>query len=150
LPDKNAPVLKFERLSSGQSYSVGEHCIEMIAVNHSVSGVAYRIEGDRHALAFSGDTTTNDTLWAALNRHDALDVLLTECAFPKADRELSRASGHYCPSLLAEDLIKLHHRPRTYITHLKPGAEKVTMEEIQRILPEFEVRRLLGGEVFEL
>lgn len=151
LPEKAAPALRFQPLSCGQVCELGDgRRAEMIEVNHTVPGTAYRIQDARAALAFSGDTTTNDTLWAALNRHDGLDMLFVECAFPESERELSRASGHYCPSSLAGDLLKLRHRPRTYVTHLKPGAEQVTMEEIRQIAPHFELRSLGGGEDFEL
>lgn len=150
LPSRAAPAVTFEPLSPGEFINIGGGCIESIAVNHTVPAAAYRIEGPRAALAFSGDTTTNDTFWAALNRHEKLDVLLVECAFPEAQKELSRASGHYCPSRLATDLAKLKDRPHLYITHLKPGAERVTVEEIRRALPEFKPRPLRGGEIFEL
>jgi ribonuclease BN (tRNA processing enzyme) len=151
LPDRAAPVLGFEPLSFGQACDIGDkRHVEMIEVSHSVPGTAYRIQDARAALTFSGDTTTNDTLWATLNCRDRLDMLFVECAFPESERELSRASGHYCPSSLAADLIKLKHRPRTYVTHLKPGAEQVTMEELRKMLPELELRPLHGGEVFEL
>ncbi len=150
LPTRAAPVLLFEPLSPGGVYKIDGRRVEMMEANHTVPAAAYRIDGEAAALAFSGDTTTNDALWAALNRHDRLDVLLVECAFPEAEHELSRAAGHYCPSLLARDLIKLKHRPRTYITHLKPGLENATMQEIRQLLPEHELRLLRVGGIFEL
>jgi ribonuclease BN (tRNA processing enzyme) len=150
LPDPATAVVSFEPLAGGQTVGIDGRSIRAIEVNHAVPGVAYRIEGARHALAFSGDTSENDSLWEALNQHAGLDLLLVECAFPEAERELSIVSGHYCPSLLAQDLRKLKYRPRIYITHLKPGAEESTMAEIRSLLPQFEVNRLTGGERFEL
>lgn len=150
LPDPSAPVLIFERISSGEAIDIGGRRIAAIAVNHTVPAAAYRIEAGGRALAFSGDTADNDTLWAALNRHGPLDLLLVECAFPEAERDLSRTSRHYCPSSLATDIAKLTHRPAIWVTHLKPGAEDATMNEIRDALPGFELRALTGGEVFEL
>jgi ribonuclease BN (tRNA processing enzyme) len=150
LPTPAAPVLRFEALSHGQAIDIGDRRIEAIKVSHAVPAVAYRIEDAHGALAFSGDTGGNDTLWTALNRHDRLDLLLVECAFPEADRQLSLASRHYCPSSLADDLIKLEHRPGLYITHLKPGAEQATIAQIRAALPAFELHALKGGEVFHL
>jgi len=150
LPDKTAPAVTFEPQAPGESRAIGARRFEMIEANHTVPAVAYRVQSPRGALAFSGDSTSNDTLWAALNGHQRLDVLLVECAFPEAERGLSRASGHYCPSLLATDLVKLASRPRIYITHLKPGAESVTMQELQVMLPQFDIRQLQAGQVFEL
>lgn len=150
LPNKTAPAAKFKPLAPGESRAIGARRFEMIEVHHSVPAAAFRTHCGQAALAFSGDSTSNDTLWAGLNRHERLDVLLVECAFPEAEKDLSRVAGHYCPSLLAADLVKLEHRPRVYITHLKPGAESVTMRELQAMLPEFDVRQLQAGQVFEL
>ena len=35
----------------------------MIPVNHTVPGVGYCVSSRRACIAFSGDTTTNDSLW---------------------------------------------------------------------------------------
>ncbi len=151
LPTGATPVITYRQVSNGESIQVCGLCIEPIKVNHSVPGLAYRVEGQNEtAFAFSGDTSTNDSLWSALNRHHRLDLLLVECAFPETERALSLVSSHYCPSLLAEDLLKLNSRPRVCISHLKPGAEQVTMNELQSRLPQFAVQPLIGGEVFEL
>lgn len=151
LPAGATPVMAYRPLNSGESIQVCGLSVEPIKVNHSIPALAYRVEGqDGTAFAFSGDTSTNDSLWSALNRHRRLDLLLVECAFPEAERALSGASGHYCPSLLANDLAKLKSRPRVCISHLKPGAEQVTMNELQTRLSEFEVQQLVGGEMFEL
>ena len=88
--------------------------------------------------------------WRVLNSFDRLDLLIVECAFPEKDRQLSKRSKHYCPSLLAQDMAKLDHRPKTCITHLKPGAEAPIFEEIRNALPSHDVCRLQGGEVFQL
>lgn len=151
LPVGATPVIRHRPLSNAQSIEVSGLRVEAIEVNHSVPGLAYRIEGpNQAAFAFSGDTSSNDSLWSALNQHDRLDLLLVECAFPETERELSRASAHYCPSLLTNDLIKLKHRPRIYISHLKPGAEHETMRDLRELAPGFELNTLMGGAVFEL
>ncbi|MBA2410263.1 MAG: 3',5'-cyclic-nucleotide phosphodiesterase [Gammaproteobacteria bacterium] len=150
LPDKRAPAVRFEPLAPGESHVLGARGFEMIEVTHSVPAAAYRIHSANGVLAFSGDTTSNNWLWSVLNRHQRLDLLIVECAFPEADAALSLAAGHYCPSLLAADLAKLEHRPRIYVTHLKPGAEAVTLRELRAMLPQFDLHRLLTGQVFEL
>jgi hypothetical protein len=76
--------------------------------------------------------------------------VLVKSVFTEAERDLSRASGHYCPSSLAQDLAKLKHRPRIYITHRKRDVEHFTVEELRRMLLELGLRPLLGGEVCEL
>lgn len=143
--------MAYRPLNNGESIQVCCLCVETIKVNHSVPGLAYRIEGqNERAFAFSGNTSTNDSLWSALNRHRRLDLLLVECAFPETERALNRAWRHYCPSLLANDLVKLTSRPSVCISHLKLSAEQITMDELRSRLPQFAVQLLVGGEVLEL
>jgi ribonuclease BN (tRNA processing enzyme) len=122
----------------------------MIPVNHSVPGVGYRIQNDTGSFAFSGDTTTNDSLWEVLNRHDELDMLVIECAFSNSEKQLSDLAGHYCPETLIADMSKLRHRPRVFITHLKPGEEDQTFQEITDGLTGFDVVRLHSEDHFQL
>ena len=150
LPDKSHPVLQMAPISSGDTCRIGQRVVETVAVQHAVPGVAFRIANDSSAFAYSGDTTTNDTFWQVLNAYDRLDLMIIECAFLDRDRELSTAAKHYCPALLADDMDKLIHRPKTCITHLKPGAEAEIFAEVANALPGVELVRLYGGEVFEL
>jgi cAMP phosphodiesterase len=150
LPDKSAPVVRFEPIAPGESHVVGARRFEMIEVRHTVPAAAYRVLSADGVLVFSGDSTSNPRLWSALNCHQRLDLLIVECAVPEAERDMSYALGHYCPSLLAADLAQLEHRPRVYVTHLKPGAEAVILRELRALLPQFDLHRLLTGQVFEL
>ncbi|HKK13784.1 MAG TPA: 3',5'-cyclic-nucleotide phosphodiesterase [Gammaproteobacteria bacterium] len=151
LPDAERPVLRYREMAPGDVVELEGRKVEMIEVNHSVPGAGYRVESPTGgAFAFSGDTTTNDTFWAALNRHERLDLLIVESAFADADLELCRKSRHYCPSLLADDLAKLEHRPQLYLTHLKPGAEKRIFARCRELMSDLDVARLFGGESFRL
>lgn len=150
LPTKSNPVLKFKAIAKGKTMDIEGRRIEMIPVNHSVPGVAYRVESQGKSFAFSGDTTTNDTLWAALNKHDNLDLLFVETAFSNREAELAKLAYHYCPQTLAEDLPKLKHRPKTCISHLKPGEEKRIMKECQKALPGWKLCQLKSGDRFKL
>jgi len=150
LPNKSRAVLKLKAMTSGSSLDIDGRRVEMIAVNHSVPGVAYRIESQGRSFAFSGDTTTNDSLWSALNKHDALDVLFVESAFANKDVAIARLAYHYCPQTLAEDLPKLRHRPKVYISHLKPGEEKLIMKECSKALPDWGLYQLKSGDRFKL
>jgi len=149
IPHRERPVLRYRVLEPGEVVTIGDCAIELIEVNHAVPGAGYRVECAGGAFAFSGDTTTNDGFWEALNRHSRLDLLIVEAAFPDRDVELCRLAHHYCPSLLSADLHKLRHRPRVYITHLKPGDEEEILAECTRAINGLEVHPLVGGEVFE-
>lgn len=150
LPSKDRPCIRFEIMNPGEIVNIRRREFEMIPVNHTVPGVAYAVSDHRASVAFSGDTTTNDTLWQRLNRLESLDLLFVEAAFANHDLEISRISKHYCPQLLADDLVKLEHRPQLWLTHFKPGEEDLIYQECVDALPDFSVNRLSGGEIFKL
>ncbi|MBE9564600.1 MAG: 3',5'-cyclic-nucleotide phosphodiesterase, partial [Proteobacteria bacterium] len=135
LPHKTNAVLKLEAAESGTVFELSGRKIEMIDVNHSVPGVAYRVESEGKAFAFSGDTTSNENLWISLNKHDALDLLFIESAFSNDDLELAKVAFHYCPQLLADDLLKLKYKTKVCVSHLKPGAEQEIMAQCEAALP---------------
>ncbi len=145
-----APVLKYQLMEPGESVNINGREFEMIAVNHAVAGVGYRVQGDKGAFAFSGDTTTNDTFWDALNKHDALDLLIVEAAFSNADKELCKIAGHYCAELLAVDIKKLKHKPKVYLSHNKPGFENVILDECKQAITSHSVYPLQGQKTFSL
>jgi ribonuclease BN (tRNA processing enzyme) len=150
LPSEDHPVLRFEVMQPGDSVTIGARSLEMIAVNHSVPAAGYRVQNGVGSFAFSGDTTSNDGFWQALNRHEKLDLLIVESAFPDQECELSLKSRHYCPRLLAGDLKKLKHRPRLFLTHLKPGSEEVIVQQCREHIDSLSVQRLCGGDRFTL
>lgn len=152
LPDKARPVLRFVQMQPSEVVETGGRSVEMIAVNHSIAGAGYRIESHGRSFAFSGDTTTNETLWPALNRHRSLDLLFVESAFSDKDIELAQKAFHYCPALLARDLpaLQLETRPRVCVSHLKPGEEKLIIEQCRAALPDWDLQALQNGDVFDL
>lgn len=150
LPSAENPVMRFQTMNPGEICTIGNRGFEMIAVNHIVPGVGYRIESPTGVFAFSGDTTSNDTFWAGLNARKKLDVLIVETAFPNNELDLCRRAGHYCASLLAEDLLKLEHQPRIYISHNKPGAEAQIFAECEQDIKSHKVFSLNTGARFEL
>lgn len=150
LPRAEAPVLSYQVLSPGEIIEVDGRWLEMIPVNHIVPAVGYRVSREGGAFAFSGDTTSNDTLWAALNAHEKLDFLLVESAFANKDMQLSQLARHYCPQLLAEDMVKLKHDCDIYISHRQPGQEDDILRECRELMPERRIHGLEGGKVFTL
>jgi len=150
LPNGDHPVLQFDPMERGETRRIGERIFESIAVAHTVPTVGYRCGDATSAFCFSGDTSTNDTLWPALNRSAGLDMLIVEVGFPDREAAMAQRACHYSPRLLAADLAKLEHRPRIAVTHLKPGHEAQTMDELARLLPGYELHRLQGNEAFTL
>lgn len=145
------PVISFHEMNAGESQMIANRNIEMIKVNHTVPGVAYRIQSETGGVfCFSGDTTTNDSLWDALNAGERLDLFILECAFANHDIEISKLAKHYCPSLLADDLKKLKHKPNIMLTHFKPGEEYKILHECRQSIEGFTVNSLVGGEIFTI
>lgn len=150
LPTAENPVLKFEEMKPGEIADVEGCNVEMIPVNHLVPGVGYRVSCEDKSFAFSGDTSSNDTFWDALNKYDSLDMLIVESAFLNKDVQLSIQAGHYCAKLLAEDLKKLKLQPEVYITHNQPGIEDQIMAECKAAINGRDIHRLVGGDSFTL
>jgi ribonuclease BN (tRNA processing enzyme) len=150
LPSPERPSIDFKVMNPGEKITIRSRVIEMIAVNHTVPGVGYCVATRKAAVAFSGDTTTNDSLWDVLNQYDNIDLLFVESAFSNNDIEISKLSKHYCPSLLGEDVLKLTHRPEIWLTHFKPGEEDLIYRQCVEAMPDFSVNHLQGGEIFKL
>ncbi len=150
LPAPERPSLDFKVMQPGEKLMIRTRQFEMIPVNHTVPGVGYCVHDKTGTVAFSGDTTTNDTFWAVLNGYDEVDLLFIESAFSNNDIEISKLSRHYCPSLLGEDILKLKHRPDVWLTHFKPGEEELIYSECVDAMPDFQVHHLQGNEIFKL
>jgi ribonuclease BN (tRNA processing enzyme) len=75
-------------------------------------------------------------------------LLIVEAAFRNSEQELSQKAGHYTPALLGADIAKLHHQPKIYLSHTKPGQEELIVKECQQSFAGREVYRLFGGEEF--
>jgi cAMP phosphodiesterase len=146
LPSEELPVLVLQQMEPGEHVIVGDTRFGMIPVNHIVPTVAYTVEYPGGVFAFSGDTTTNDTLWEGLNALDRLDHFIVEAAFSSAEMALCEMSKHYCPQLLAADLKKLRHNPQIYLTHAKPGEEEMIYRECRELIADRPLYHLTGGE----
>ncbi len=148
LPSSDNPVMQYQVMIPGDIVEIDNRKFEMIEVNHIVPGVGYRVESTTGSFAFSGDTTTNDTFWFALNKHRSLDLLIVESAFTNKDVTLCHLSGHYCAELLGPDLAKLNHQPEVYISHNKPGAEGQIFGECQKAITTHSIHPMSGGHSF--
>jgi ribonuclease BN (tRNA processing enzyme) len=154
LPNPVHPVLEFVPMLPGDVMQIDDLQIEMIEVKHTVPACAYLLQTLQaippRVIAYSGDTTTNNTLWDRLNQLVQLDFLLVEVAFANADEGLAKLARHYSPDLLATDLHKLKHQPRIGISHLKPGMEQQIFDECCAALPDYQLCRLNSGEHFQI
>ena len=150
LPSKKAPVVRFEIHEHGDRIEVKGLKVELIRVRHRGPATGYLFEAEGGSFAFSGDTTTNDSFWERLNSVDRLSAVIVEAAFPESAVEFARASMHYCPSLLAADLEKLEKDPGIYLSHLKPGFEKLIIEECRSRVSARKLARLWQGDFLRI
>lgn len=149
IPNPDIPFMRYENLYLGQTVGIGGRQITPLPANHVVPAIGFHLDSGEGSLVFSGDTTTNDGLWEAVNKIPRLRYLIIETAFGNKERDLALMSKHLCPSLLAEELKKLKGRPEIYITHFKPGEADLTMQEVRQSVDGFSLRKLENNQVFE-
>ena len=149
IPDAAKPALRYETVALGDAVALDGRRITPLPANHVVPAVGYQLDSGRASLVFTGDTTSNDTLWPVVNRIVNLKYLIIETALSDRERELARVSKHLCPSLLAEELAQLKLTPEIYITHLKPRESELIMQEIAVKVKERKPKMLQNNHVFE-
>jgi ribonuclease BN (tRNA processing enzyme) len=150
LPDEKNPLITWHVVTPGEAYKVNGHTLTAFNVLHTVPGLGYALEGPEGTFAFSGDTYATDDLWNALNALPRLDKLMIEVAFTNDDDELARVSRHFTPRLLGEELKKLKHKPKLYLTHHKPGCEADIEKETRTALSGRDYHHLRRGDVISL
>ncbi len=151
IPDETNPFLNYREVRLGETVELGSRRFTPIPANHVVPAVGYHLEGDSSSMVFTGDTTTCDELWTAINKIENLKYLVIETAFSDGEEKIARLSKHLCPTMLVDELSKLEHKDiRIYITHLKPGEGEVIMHEIERDAYRFNCRPLYNGHIFQI
>ncbi len=149
IPDERQPYMRYHTMEVGETVEIRGRRISALPANHTVPAVGFRVDSGPASLVFSGDTTGSDALWEAVNAIENLRYLIIETAFSNAEKELAVLSKHLCPTLLADELAKLRHKPEIYVTHLKPGEIELTMREISECVRGFKPVMLQNGQVFE-
>jgi ribonuclease BN (tRNA processing enzyme) len=149
IPTPEKPFMQYRALQVGETITMGGRRITALPANHVVPSVGYHVDSGKGSLVFTGDTTTNDPLWAIVNRLANLRYVIIETAFCNRERELATVSKHLCPSMLAEELAKLERSAEVYITHLKPGEIELTMQEVEECAGQYQPRMLQNNQVFE-
>lgn len=150
VPTTSEPFLVMEELTPGSIWEDKGRKIRSVSVNHTVPAVGYLISSGSSCIALSGDTTVTNEFWEVLNGCQDTRYLILETTFPDKQVELATLSKHLCPSMVQGELKKLHIRPEIYITHMMPNDEAVIMSELQERNPDFELKRLEPGHIFDL
>ncbi|MHB1590380.1 MAG: 3',5'-cyclic-nucleotide phosphodiesterase [Sulfuricella sp.] len=149
IPTSDQPLMVYAPFSIGETIALGGRKITSLPANHVVPAVGFQLDSGQHSLVFSGDTTTNDALWAEVNKIENLSHLIIETSFSNKELDLAVASKHLVPSLLVEELKKLKKPAHIYITHLKPGEIELIICEVERDAENFKPRMLQNQQIFE-
>ena len=151
LPQEERPIMRYQVEQAGAICNVGGRLLESIPMNHIVPTVGYRVESaEGRSFAFTGDTSTNDTFWNALNVYPQLDLLFLEVAFSNADEALSHTARHYCSNSMAADILKLKHLPQIYLTHHKPSEGRQIFKEVRQLVKGRDIKQLKNNLIFTL
>ncbi|GLI33652.1 3',5'-cyclic-nucleotide phosphodiesterase [Desulforhabdus amnigena] len=120
LPKHDAPVMRYQEISTRNFIEVHGYRIYSTPVHHSVPAYGYMIEDpEGNAVLYTGDTGPTEKIWTRMRKHN-VKALITEVSFPDELEELARVSGHLTPSLLKGEIQKMPVLPaRIYISHLK-------------------------------
>lgn len=148
LPSPDKPAIQYNEISGDHRFPFEDTIVRAVDVQHTVPSLGYCIESTGGVFAFSGDTTTNKTLWPVLNAYHNLAVLVIEVSFPNHQEELAQLSGHYCPNTVVRDLANLQHEPEIWVTAMKPGSEDEIFDEVSVLLPDRPLKRLRSGDQF--
>ncbi|MEQ1527364.1 MAG: 3',5'-cyclic-nucleotide phosphodiesterase [Gallionella sp.] len=149
IPNAQRPAMRYQVIQLGHAVELNGRKITPVPANHVVPAVGYHLDSGKASLVYSGDTTSNDALWAAVNKIENLRYLIIEAAFSNHEKELAVLSKHLCPELLAVELSKFNHQAEVFITHLKPDELELTMQEIEQCLADRQPKMLLNNHVFE-
>jgi ribonuclease BN (tRNA processing enzyme) len=150
IPNEESPVIQFHPMAPGESVDINNRRITMVEVIHTVPAVAYIVQSQDRAFAFTGDTARAPKLWKALNQIKQLDALIVECSFAEYRENIAQMAMHYSPKSLAHDLEELQHDPVIYISHMQPGQEDLIMSEIQSVMPGRKIKSMSSGQIISL
>ena len=142
-------VMQYKAIRVGQKLRFGERTITAVPAEHTVPAVGYHLDSGANSLVFTGDTTTNDVFWPAVNKITNLRYLIIETAFSNQEERLAVMSKHLCPRMLGDELLKLGREAKIYISHLKPGQIELIMGEIEECAGDFKPKMLQNNQVFE-
>ncbi|MGC2048596.1 MAG: 3',5'-cyclic-nucleotide phosphodiesterase [Gallionella sp.] len=149
IPSAQQPSMLYQSIELGKTVVLNGRNITAIPANHVVPAVGYHLDSGTASLVFTGDTTTNNALWKAVNKIENLRYLIIESAFSNSEKEMAVLSKHLCPSLLSAELNKFKRDAEVFITHLKPGEMELTMQEIEDSVRGIRPQMLLNNQEFE-
>jgi cAMP phosphodiesterase len=134
-PQRSKTLMRFEKLYQG--FEIDKVKVSFETVNHPVNAVGYILDDGNKQIVFTGDTGPTHAIWAAANECPNLAAVFTEISFPSRMDGLARASGHFTPKQLLEELDKINNKDiPIFIAHFKPFFFEELMDEFHRTVSE--------------
>lgn len=153
LPSEAQPVLKYEEVSAGGSFRLGQLNVEVVPLSHTVPSYAYIVSDPQgKTFCFCGDTGPTQALWQRINERSDVQRLFIELSYPAEEAHIAKLSGHYDLGSLVQDLNTLKQPLELYLMHAKPGFELQLVEAVAResALHPFKVQHCRKGESIPL
>ena len=150
LPTPEAPYIRFEPLSLGESVDIADGRITALPARHTVPAVGYLIDSGRSSFAFSGDTTYCEAFWDELNKVSNLTYVMMETTMRNLDSDVAQRSCHTTPAILKRGLSRLTRPARILVTHIEPDKVAAVRTEIASVAGEFNPHFVVRGEVYAL
>ena len=147
LPSQEAPALQFVPFALGDILDLDGRQIEVLPAAHTVPAVGFGVHSPQGWWIFSGDTGPNPAMWQCLAERKVAQLVI-ETAFSDDEAELSRISGHLCPSRLVDELAQLAGAVDVFVTHIKPGEGEAVMSDIAGLKLAHRIHKLEAGHLF--
>lgn len=149
LPVAENPIMKFQPLTSGQSFALGQYTVEPVSVKHSFAAFAYIIHGQNGCVIFSGDTAPVDNLWQKVKALEHIRAIFIECSFSNRQQETAKITNHLCTSDVAKEIAKTGREAdlSVYLYHVKPAYVSEVATEAQALNP-MRVKITKSGDEF--
>lgn len=148
LPEEK-PIIQLHTLAVGDQLNLQGKQIEVLPAAHPTPTVGYLVADQSGSFAFTGDSGLNDPIWPLLNTRNP-DLLIIDVSFTNEVEELARLSGHLTPNQLAQQLAHYSGSGQIMITHLKPGFEKIILDQCLQLLPHRQIDYLRHGSIINL
>lgn len=159
LPTVENPCVKLHTITLGKAIDLVDchlplpQCdrqVTPIAVAHSVPTVGYHVSDPSGSFAFSGDSSSNEGFWHALNQLPAVGALIVDNQYLQSEQAISELAKHYYAAALREDLLKLNYQPPIYLTHLPPYKKQHVLKEASQVLADWQPQALEAGTLLNL
>ncbi len=150
IPDRRAPLIRFEALSPGRKKTVGSWQVRALRVHHTVETLGFLMESKGKAVLFLGDTGPTEDVWKAAGAVAGLKAVFVETSLPGAMQPIADKTGHLTPATLAAELRKLKNRQaKIYLYHMKPQYARAIRREIGALADE-KIAIIEDGQVIRI